>query len=321
MKPAVPVAIDYWNEKDANRVVVEWTLGNTCNYACSYCPERLHDGSVDWVEANRVIRFCHQLTAHFVGKRVCFLLTGGEPTLHRAIKPILSGLQEANCDVAMLSNGSRSVRWWEQVRHSLDMVILSYHREFAELAHFKRVMRALAGHVALQVNIVMSPEHFEELTHVAEELFNECKDSTIVLKPLVDDWQSVADYTGLPVQLVGRELGPKTLREDSCLKSDLVLVRADGERTRWTPEQLLARGENGWQGWNCAIGVENLLIRFEDIYRGNCKVGGLLGKVGDADLRLPETPVACTKPACICLGDMKVRKWRKTGTETQDEDS
>ena len=33
--------------------VVNWCMGNTCNFECSYCPENLHSGDIKWPELDK----------------------------------------------------------------------------------------------------------------------------------------------------------------------------------------------------------------------------------------------------------------------------
>ena len=40
--------IEHSNPIHNDWFVVNWCLGNTCNYKCSYCPSSLHDGSNRW---------------------------------------------------------------------------------------------------------------------------------------------------------------------------------------------------------------------------------------------------------------------------------
>ena len=40
---------------------IEWTLGNTCNYNCSYCLPVLHDNSFPWIDLDNSIKFIVRL--------------------------------------------------------------------------------------------------------------------------------------------------------------------------------------------------------------------------------------------------------------------
>ncbi|MCA9572650.1 MAG: hypothetical protein KC656_32645, partial [Myxococcales bacterium] len=45
------------------------------------------------------------------------------------------------------------------------------------------------------------------------------------------------------------------------------------------------------------------------VYRASCGVGGTLGHVGAAELRLPDAPVRCTRQRCGCATDISVTKY------------
>jgi len=40
--------LDHHHKEASDWVVVNWNLGNMCNYSCSYCPSILNDGSFGW---------------------------------------------------------------------------------------------------------------------------------------------------------------------------------------------------------------------------------------------------------------------------------
>lgn len=39
-----PIAIVHDNPEHSALTYIDWNLSTLCNYACSYCPERLHSG-------------------------------------------------------------------------------------------------------------------------------------------------------------------------------------------------------------------------------------------------------------------------------------
>ncbi|MCG7519810.1 radical SAM protein [Ruegeria sp. Ofav3-42] len=84
--------IEHAEDKHKNVVLVDWMLGNRCNYACSYCPPALHDSTRGWQSLEFVVGMIEALREHYqagMGSRVWLQLTGGEPTLHPKIKEIL----------------------------------------------------------------------------------------------------------------------------------------------------------------------------------------------------------------------------------------
>ncbi len=49
--------LDHYHPEAKDWVVVNWNLGNMCNFKCSYCPSILHDGSYGWNEYDTVKKF------------------------------------------------------------------------------------------------------------------------------------------------------------------------------------------------------------------------------------------------------------------------
>ena len=51
------IRIEHRHPAGARHTLIECSLGNQCNYACSYCPTHLHDGSIGWHAYDDLIRF------------------------------------------------------------------------------------------------------------------------------------------------------------------------------------------------------------------------------------------------------------------------
>ncbi len=82
-------------------------------------------------------------------------------------------------------------------------------------------------------------------------------------------------------------------------------------KTLWSVEEALAARVNGWEGWYCAAGTENLHITADgNAFSASCRVGGYLGNVFEGQLSLPETWIECSKQWCMCGADMQIRKVR-----------
>src|SRR5690606_5307880 len=131
--------IEHSNADHARVVLVDWMLGNAWSYACSYCPSDLHDGSIRWQKPEAVLSFFDQLYNHYIrhrGRRVWLQFTGGEPTMHPQIIRLLEEASARGFSVSLISNASRSLRFWQRIAPHLNSVILTYHSEFADPAHF-----------------------------------------------------------------------------------------------------------------------------------------------------------------------------------------
>src|SRR4029077_1575661 len=83
MRALKPTRLSHALPARLNTLVIDWDVGNRCNYACSYCPVHLHDSSI-WKQQEgeaRLFVFNMHTRAAKTGQQLHFQWTGGEPTL------------------------------------------------------------------------------------------------------------------------------------------------------------------------------------------------------------------------------------------------
>jgi len=304
--------IGFADKSDSERVVVEWLLSSVCNYRCSYCPPRLHDGRASFPDLDIAMRFSRLVLDHYAGRQVTFLFTGGEPTLYRNLVELATHVRSRGARVAVLSNGSRPLAWWNDALDHIDQAILSYHYQQADREHFIALTALAAERIPVQVNLVMAPEAFDLCLAVADEIRVRAPTAAIHRKPVLDDWKAIERYDAQALAVL-HEANVATVRAErsspiTYLRGNLRRYRADGTSEIVTPTELLLRGENRWSGWTCSIGIDTLFVRWDQLYRGVCGVGGLVGSIYDEELNLPDSPVICNKISCNCIGGMKALK-------------
>lgn len=315
VRPALPPydLLDAEHERDRRRTVVEWIISSVCNYACSYCPEELHDGRVRWPDHDTALRFCRRVSDHYRGRDLTFLFTGGEPTLYPRFIDLAAQLRAWDAAVAVLSNGSRPLSWWRRSVAHLDEVILTYHYESADPRRFTALIEFLSPRLPVQVNFLILPERLEECRAMAADLRDRFPETSVHLKPMMDHWKRVRGYDEQTRALLRASnnvaAGSPHYERGTVLKGDLAIT-GGGVRMVVTPIELLLADENHWASWRCAIGVETLLVRFTDVYRAACRVGGRIGSIDDEDLIFPDAPVTCDQHSCGCIGGIKATKWR-----------
>ena len=90
--------IDEIRYENNNHIYVDIALGNTCNFKCSYCPDKLHNGSDPWLDIVALKKFSSKLIDFYSSvhdKNIfMFNLLGGEPTLYKDIVPFCQQLKE-----------------------------------------------------------------------------------------------------------------------------------------------------------------------------------------------------------------------------------
>lgn len=309
------VAIRHQNEIYDQTFIVNWCLGNTCNYACSYCPDDLHDGSSPWLPLEKVIGFCDKVIDQYKvkwGQRLFFEFTGGEVTLYKGFLPLIQHLKQREALVSIISNGSRRMEFWEKAYPYLDHICLSFHSESANVEHFKSVVQFLSKKISVHVNIMMLPEKFDLCRELAHWVSRETQDVTLAVQPLLVNFGSrFFPYTDEQMQFLKTGQPPvKLTKEPVKYRGALYKILENGERRLTTGQQLVSSGENNWKGWKCWVGVKQLVVDFSgNVYRGWCFEGGKLGNVNELEsIKFPTEPIRCRKSFCHCILDVMNRR-------------
>lgn len=304
------VRLEHHNENHSNIVVVNWCVGNTCNFSCSYCPEGLHNGSVPWRDYNEIKNFCDKVISHYENKKIYFEFTGGEVSLWKHFIQLAQYLKSRNVDVGLISNGSRTVRWWQDALPHIDHVCLSFHPEQGDAKNFIEIVKLVHKKIRTHVNIMMHPDKFNFCYEVATKV-KDIGDISMALQPLIVDFgEQLYEYNEYQEhifknqhQLIQKHI--KRTQEFPTYRGAMVKVDKDGNRTVQAAHQFISKKENNWQGWKCYIGIEQIVVDMDGtIYRGWCRVGGKIGNIIDDDLQLPEDPILCTKKMCHCNFDI-----------------
>ncbi|HLI75824.1 MAG TPA: radical SAM protein [Acidobacteriaceae bacterium] len=309
------VRIDHEDAERKNILFVDWMLGNACNYACSYCPPALHDGTERWVPATTILTFAEAVTRHAARqhRKVVFQLAGGEVTAIPYFLETLRSLKALGIATLIISNGTKHLDWWEKAVPFLDEVVLTFHPERAVLDHFLRVVQMVSAGIRTHVNVAAPPERFDACVHVAETLANACTDITITLKPMLIGFSDKL-YPYTPQQLEILQSRPFTAPSSThrpSFRGPMLATDADGSLTRFEASQFVATGRNQWFSWQCNAGLELLCIKSSgDIFRGECKVGGKIGNVADVpNISWPAAAITCTRKTCSCLLDIMTTRW------------
>lgn len=304
--------VDFADRADCARVVVEWLMSSICNYSCSYCPAALHDGRVRYPDWTTVSSFVERVCDHYRDSDLTFLLTGGEITTYRRLVPLMTLLREQGCAIAVLSNGSRPVEWWRARAGTVDEVMLSYHHERADDDHLLAVASALTPSASVQFNVVIDPANFDRTVAFGIRAMAESAAAVNFKIMFEDGWRRPTTYDPgqqtVLTDAIARATEHNVKQRPTVLKGDMVLSGGGQLARRLSALQIIDNGLNSWQGWACDVGLTTLFIRFDEIWRASCRVGGVLGSIYDQELRLPREPVVCSRPSCNCIAGIKSHK-------------
>lgn len=310
--------------------VVSWILGRYCNYNCSYCwpyangkkkdhrPTELCLSTID--EIKRQARENGFNSFHFS-------LSGGEPTFHPGFLNIIEHLaiDRPNTNYTgthMTSNCSHNMKWFEKYISyvsKLDKaaVTASFHREHLntkqKIVDFADKLSYLQYNgVFIIINIVMVPEHFNELYEAAlyfhERNLNPC------LKPQSDPTANrvVDGYTEDMLEKMQKGLPLKNNLEDG--EFEMAIEMKDDQGNPWfmdQAERFNAFNFNNFYGWNCHAGYQSCIIREPDgsIKRSYSCKDVPLGYI-DKGFQLFKQPTPCISHSCVSSADSKITKFR-----------
>ena len=322
--------------------IVDWMIGNTCNYACSYCDEYFHDGSVKWPDPDKVERFAKRLTDHVKQfqptKKVLWNILGGEPTVWKEFNEVFRRIKnyDPNCIVRMLTNGSRTLRYWEKNADLFEDVIISYHPESADYKHCTEVANILAragSVVAIQTAVypplmdkcIEAAKYFWTYSLAVNHSAKALQETLGSAETFVYDkekWAEIKKYDG-PTKASKDRLNNKLNEHFENRKK--FTRRAYGHMMRFVnsdtgkvhffqdPNECMANGFNTWKGWKCNIGVEALVVNLDgSVTSGNSCFQNLChGFINDPDnIKFPTEGLICPETWCSCISDTEVTKYK-----------
>jgi len=302
---------------------IEWKIHNVCNYNCSFCGDRHKDGSQRWFSLEKYKEYVDKLSEACDGKPFWIQLTGGEPTLFPQLIDLLKYIKQKNAYVSLISNGSRTIRWWKELVEAkcIDTLFLTYHSEQTE--NYKHIAEiANLFHSEEVKTIILITHVYTTLSgaFMAQEYFIEYTGALVTLKAMVIGGNEIYNqYTESEITKLKNEnyIGGKLSKtkqkakvpSDHLIDHSLRIVYNNLKTEIVDPQILLKTQTNRFIGYTCEVGLKNLRIDHDVIYRGVCEVGGVTN-LNDENVGFFNDPVLCTSNECFCGTDMIAKKTR-----------
>jgi organic radical activating enzyme len=316
---------------------VEWKLGNTCNFNCSFCSSENKSGTEYWLDLETYIDVCKQLMNSTTDK-IFFHFTGGEPALFPELINLLRFIKEQGHYTAMFSNGSRTLRWWKEIAELdlLDVLYLTVHVEQGiDVDHIIDIIKLFEQKPVFVFSQSTAPvSHFDQAYLAHKKIL---KNTCVVgnLKPITTGYRHdsyIDRYSEDQLEILKNNVSVKSLNYDKIKPSGVRLYAAqmmltydDNTRKIYPPHKLISAGLNSFKGWNCSIGINSLTILYDKVYRGVCREGGIVHQISDADISFKSTEITCGLDRCTCAADLLEKKinivWQKNhNTEVDKRD-
>ena len=292
--------VAYIEETHKKQLLVYWSLGNTCTYACSYCPSRLHDGSVPYQSVEIIKRTLDKFPVSQV------IFTGGEPTYHPEFERIVAEAPE-HIRVDVISNASRPIAFWERIVDRFTMVMLTFHAEYADTDRFFKTAELvyLKSHRRGAVNLTMIPAHWDKCV-AAYERFTDAG-ITVTAKPLIDNFGNeseslISHYSNEQVEWIKQRTNENSSKNLAFYNNKNELIY------KTTPAEMLVNKQTNFKGWTCYTPTQYLYINPEgNVYNTSCKQREQVGNIY-TDFTFTDKPTICEQNFCWCFTDIQTKK-------------
>lgn len=301
-----------------------WQVNNFCNFQCTYCNpgnwagDSRNNGNRDVYLRN--VRNIFQQYQDRGYEHFKIFYSGGEPTHWENFIPLTEYLKSElgdNLTVAVNTNLSRPIKYWEQHYHLFDDIVASFHVEFSKKDRYIENAKFLCDKVDyLCTKMLMHDERFWEVVEFGERVRNEVPNYNLEWTPLFDEMSVNAGpwkYDDPQKQQFLEEAQfetmmrlPKPYRENSAIS---ISHYADGNIQPTNSNQIIADRQNFFKGWKCHVDDSLFINPVGQISSASCGVGNQHGNILDENLTFDLNPVICSKTHCHCGTDIIIPKF------------
>lgn len=345
MNKTFPIKIVSTQRSDV--LEVRWCPNNVCNFNCRYCFPNSHDGDFKSPKDLELIikNFNHFLKQYKekLGKtKVHLKILGGEPTLWKDLAEFIAGIKKENdVYVSVVSNGSRTLRWWKEYGHLIDNVTLSYHIVEADIMHHIAVADTMFElGKKTTVLVLMDPYHWDQGVADIEFMKKHSKHKWFIQTAEVIEPEHIANSIIKVVSDTERKYTPEQkdymkkglkrlpgvmwfVKNFKLLAKEIRIFESKatlntGKTINARPQLYINSNWNSFKGWQCDIGLENVYIHWDGQIGSSCgqKLYGLDYAYNILDVDFVEkfnptlAPVVCGVNNCFCQPETQVSKFK-----------
>lgn len=303
--------------------LVEWKLHDKCNYDCPFCGDENKKGLVGWQDHETNKQIVDSITASCTDKPLWIQITGGEPTLYPKFIDLIKYMKEKGAYTSLISNGSRTIRWWKEIRDAkvLDLLYLTFHsQQNADYKHIAEISDLFLNETTVIIN--MSTYTIDTLDYLFEGLDYLVENTAnIIVTNAMDTGEDRIDETK-----IGKEKFSKLLKAYNIQKGNKsdqkhygdipfelmplyttsTITYDDHSSQTKNVIEMMKVGENRFEGWECYAGIDSMNIENGFKYRGGCKRDKT--KFEPNNLTFFDKPFICDVSDCYCGIDMVTTK-------------
>lgn len=305
-------------------LAITWQVNNFCNFKCSYCNpgnwggSHRNDDNLDLYLANLDTIIQRYQSVGY--KHYKFFFSGGEPTAWKNFIPICEWLREKlpECTLAVNTNLSRPLAWWEKHYSLFDDVVASFHIEFADKEKYFQNTLFLCNKINyLCSKMLMHEERFWEVVEYGNYLKNNLPNYFIEWTPLFDE---MSVDTG-PWQY--KDIDKRKFIDEHNIEMNFTIDKPykqskavsfnkynDNTSVHTNSNDIIVHGQNFFKGWVCNVGDSIFINPTGDVSLASCGQGDKVGHILENISKVGPKKIICGKEHCHCGTDIIIPKFR-----------
>jgi organic radical activating enzyme len=282
-------------------------------------------GLQGWPTYQQAASLIDAIVDHSMHAYRTYNLLGGEPTLWKHFGDLCAHIKATDTDsiIQVLTNGSRTIRWWKKYAMVMDKVVISHHCKTALKEHTCDVVSECQAYNSVSVQVLMDITNFDQcvehfdymIAHLPGVKISPKKGETELGS---NTWMGYSDAQllwmdhALQRSKANDKLPPNQERVGSKASYTRVFYASD-DHSEWetSNKDLILQQKNHFEGWKCNIGIDMLCVKpngdlkpssscFKQMILGNYKL--------DAAINWPTSPMVCVYAGCYCGADIEVEK-------------
>jgi organic radical activating enzyme len=258
-------------------------------------------------------------------------INGGEPTLWPELGEFVKRIHlSTGCRITLNTNGSRTIRWWEEYASYFDDIQISVHREQVDVNHVKELLDLIYNKTDAfcGAQVLMDPLAWDDSMNILNQLIDHTT-PWLVKTVLITDPSSGAvmpnyreEHLNFMRDAVKKrpptdyiEYMKSNGKIDETDKKEATVIFSNGIEEPYNTFRLMENDWNKFYGWDCNIGLDRLGISYSGIIEGTCgeKIFDTALNIYDAEFTTkfkPDmiAPVKCKKIYCDCTSDIRITK-------------
>lgn len=299
-----------------------WQVNNFCNFRCSYCNPgnwsgtSRNNGNLKDYKNNVLDIFKHYQDNNYKSFKIFY--SGGEPTYWENLIPLTEYLKDylgESLTVAVNTNLSRPLKYWQDNYKLFDDIVASFHIEFCKKERYIENAKFLCDKVDyLCTKMLMHEERFWEVVEFGNRIRNEIPNYNLEWTPLFDEmsvnagpWQY--DDEEKTNFLESAQFETKiTINKPNKSNNAKSVANYDTHNEPANSNKIIAARQNFFKGWTCFVDDALFVNPLGNISSASCGVGKKHGNILDKNLHFDLTPVICSKEHCHCGTDIIIHK-------------